>query len=48
MSKRAYFCYQCENEFTVCTKATEPIEHCPFCASDLESADKDELEDDGG
>lgn len=45
MAKRTYFCYQCESEFTVVSKIEE-IQYCPYCAADIEDADKDDVEED--
>jgi len=42
MAKKIFFCYGCESEFSISTKSNEPILYCPFCAADLEEADKDD------
>lgn len=47
MTKKAFFCYTCEKEFTVNYKSKEDPEFCCFCATDLELADQDEREDEG-
>lgn len=46
MPKKRYFCYCCENEFSIIAKTSDPIEYCPFCGGDMEEADTDEEEED--
>ena len=43
--KHTFFCYACENEYTISHKGKGEAEYCPFCSNPLEDADKDEDEE---
>jgi rRNA maturation endonuclease Nob1 len=44
--KLKIFCYGCEQEFSIQSRSKDAPLFCPYCAAELETADKDE-EDDG-
>lgn len=41
MSKKKYYCFACEEEYSVSYTSKEEPKFCCFCASALEDADQD-------
>jgi hypothetical protein len=44
--KIKFYCYECDQEWTITTDSKEDLKYCPFCGIALETADKDIEEDD--
>lgn len=34
--KKEKYCYECDTNFTVTFKGSDPVQFCPFCGSALE------------
>jgi rRNA maturation endonuclease Nob1 len=43
--KTKLFCYSCESEFTLTSTITEDAKFCPYCGTELEGADIDDVEE---